>query len=367
MAKHGLFNKKVLAILIALTFTAGTPFSVYATDVTDSNVDETTIETEEKIPEAEEIEEEGTATENVGEERTLQEILPETSDVQAEVPNDVQNDIQSEDRNEDHDIEESEPVTNVLYVDADPVDTTAAEESTEADGCIKITTYKKPQNVVSMVLPIISSDSYSFILDPDGLLAENPDNTVIGEGSTVFFKTKDRENTYSIYADVATAVNKSSLPVKFSVDLKINNFTSEPIAFADLNEVMNSEVPSICFAIVPTEAGIVAEGKEIVPGAPVKSEIATTDALGLAHKEIVLPSFEENFEVETYESDIPNYYIQKYVVKDEANWSTAGFTLYAACSKDADWSSVAKSIYEGGKLSLTLTYRMEPIIEDDDE
>ncbi len=379
MTRHGLLNKKILAVLIALTLTAGTPFSVYATDIDglDVNAEETVIYTEESATVDEEIAEETPVDEEtVGDETVDNESAEEGNvqeiDVQEPTPEAVEEERplveilpeEPDTVDEQQSEETDEAPINVIYIDPEPIDTTAAEETTEADGCVKVTTYVKPQNVVSMVVPIINTDSYSFVLDPEGLLAADSSNTVIGEGSTVFFKVKDKENTYSIYADTATAVNKSSLPVKLTVDIKINNYTSENIAFTDLNEAMNSEEPSLCFAIVPTEAGMVEDGEEIVAGAPDKSEIVVTDSNGAAHKEIILPYFEDNFEIETYESDKPNFYIQKYVAKDDAKWSTVGFTLYAACSKEADWSAVAKSLFEGGRISLTLTYKMEPIVED---
>ncbi len=334
----------------------------------------------EATDETEVVSEESAAEEAVSEENTSEETAAEETvigDTAAEeaIAENAAETVQEETSGNDTASETSERSSDdilshsgsLLMLDPDPDDDVFAEGAAEGSGSMMITTVKKPKNVISMVVPILDAGSYDFVLDPDELLTLDSRNTIIGEGSTVYFRQKDAENTYSLYADIATAVNKSTVPVLLSLELNVENSTGAEINLTDLNGVYNAEIPSLCFAIVPTEFGTVEGDAPAERGMPLKSEMAMIDGEGHAAKELILPGMLDNFELMTFPTEDPNFYTQEYVVKEDVSWPTVGFTLYGACSRDTDWVDVAKGLSNGGKLSLTITYNMTPILNDADE
>ena len=341
MRKNTLFFKSICAVAVSLMLTAGYPFSVYAEDNEPENNIEENLEQE--------------AEETVSQEEAeipVEEIIEAPIITEAEPSSAGTEDTAEEE-------------VNLLMIDPEPEEYTSVEGSAEGSGTLKVTTVVRPKNVVSMIVPIFDELSYDFVIDPEGLLALDPSNTIAGGNSTVFFKSGDSENTYNIFSDVANTVNKSTVPVKLSVDLTVTNSTGADLEFSDLGNVYSADVPALSFAIIPTEIGSVKDGETVQEVIPVKSEMAMTNEQGHASKEIILPGNLDNFEIVTNPTDDPNLFVQEYVAKEDCTWPTVGFMLYGSCSRDANWIDVAQSLRDGGNISITLTYSMTPIVEED--
>ncbi len=401
MAKNVRFYKKLLALATAAVLVAGFPMSVNATEAggfggeseavesmdeepvadDEADTDNETDADAEGITDAEtgenaEVEAENGSDETAaGEETSV--INPDTeegtdvaesdsalndTDLAQEAP-----DSENTDGRETSDVLEREHPAGIIMIDPDPENAVTSEETADASGILKITTVKRPQNVISMVVPVLGAINYNFVMDPEGLLSLNPNNNLVGGESSLYF-IQDDERTYSVLADIATAVNKSTVPVILEVELNVNNATDSDLVLTDLSGVYSAdENPSLCFAILPTEIMTMAEGDSI-PDLPVlKSDMVMIDGQGHAYKEMVLPGSPDNFNLETLITDEDDVYIQEYVPKDDAQWSVAGFTLYGACSRETDWTNVYNSLQDGGRITFTITYRMTPVIEEDEE
>ncbi len=394
MRKNTYFFKKICAITVGAALMMSAPISVYATDLDGVSEEQTEVfeeaedadEVADEVVDIEEIVTNITADEsaegisNEGAEETSadavseeaaeseEQVSIEESEEAAVTDEAVSEDAtESTDTTEATDSEESTHPISLLMLDPDPDDELSVEDSTEGTGSMLITTVKRPKNVVSVVVPILDSYSYDFILDPDNLLSLVDTNNIIGEGGTVYFKKKDAENTYSIYSDIVTAVNKSTVPVDFDIQLTLLKDADLPLAFTGMGETYTADYPVLSFAIVPTEFGTVTGNEPAQDTTPIKSEMAITDENGVANKELVLPGVIDNFDVVTKPTEDPNFYTQEYVVKEDSQWPTVGFALYGSCSKEADWSEVATALYKGKKLSLTLTYKLTPILEDTED
>ncbi len=389
MRKNTIFFKRICAMTVSAALMMGTPLLSYALD-TDVEADSEIAMNEESEPDAEadsEItlnEESEPDAEAALETETSSdtETTPDTNaDVDTSVPivtstTDETNENAEPDSSEteeavvseevsDESSEESSHSTGLLMLDPDPTDDITVEDSAEGSGSLLITTMKRPKNVVSVVVPVLDSYSYDFVLDPEDLLSLDNRNNIIGEGGTVYFKQKDAENTYSIYSDIVTAVNKSTVPVNMRIDLALMKDEEVPLTFTDLGETFVSKEPVLSFAIVPTEYGTVKGGEAAENTTPIKSQMTVTDENGFATKELVLPGVIDNFDIVTKPTEDPLYYTQEYVVKEDSEWPIVGFALYGSCSRDADWSEVAAALYKGKRLSLTLTYRLTPILDEE--
>ncbi len=361
MIKNIRFYKKICALATVAVMVAGFPMSVHATETDDNETEYESVEEEEDDSEDTEEPEEAADEEE-----------DETEEIDKSEDSSDSDDETSEDSEEDDELtyvnplEEDHP-SGVLMLDADPDDAESTEGSAEGIGSIRLTTIKKPKNVVSMVVPILGNIDYDFVLDPEGLVALNPDNNLVDGESSVYFRSYDSDNTYTVFSDMAVAVNKSSVPVIFQVELNVRGASDLGITLTDLRNVYSSETPALCFAILPTGVGTVCGDSEVPDMAVLKSEMATTDGSGYAFKEIVLPGTVDNFEILTLPTDERDVYVQEYKALDDASWSVAGFSLYGACTRNADWSETFDSMLNGGSLYITITYRITPVFEDNED
>ncbi len=267
------------------------------------------------------------------------------------------------------DEEDTEPEPLIIMIDPNPTEGGEAGGESEGNGSLRIRTitYQRPENVISMIVPVTMPHTYDFTLDPQGLLALSEGNTVIGEGSTVFFHHNGEENVYSCLSDFATAVNKSTVPVELTVSLQLCNNANPDLCFTGIGEVDADENMNLGFAIVPTIDAVV-EGNalpEIIT--PNKEGIVATDANGFATTTFLLPGMLENYELVDLPTEEEDFFIQTYVEKEDVTWPVAGYALYGACSRGADWRPLAESLRAGGSLSLQVTYQMKPIIPEPEE
>ena len=385
MAKAIKFYKQVCAVATAVVMVAGNPLCIQATGSGAANTDEEIVQGD--TDDSETDDETGSdgedSTQNGGndvagddsDENNTGNSGNTDSDYADSDDEDDVTDADDESGDEDEDDfegEEADPLdedhpSGILMIDPDPVDVSSAEGGADGSGTVRITTIKKPKNVVSMVVPILDNINYNFVMDPEGLLSLNPENTIIGGESTLYFRSNESDSTYSIFAEVATAINKSTVPVSLEVELEVRGAAENGINITDLNGVHSAETPSMCLAILPTEVGTVKEGESADGLSILKSGMAMTDTSGYAYKEIILPGSVDNFELVTLTTEERDVYVQEYRPLEDANWSAAGFTLYGACSRETDWEDVVKNLQNGGNISFSITYRMTPMIEEEDE
>ncbi len=379
MIKNIRLYKKICAWATVAVMVAGFPMSVHATEPDNNDTEYEAVDVEEDDSEApeevideEEEEVEEVAATSESSEETVSDEEDEAEEPDESVASEDSDDEASAEEADDEELtyvnplEEDHP-SGILMLDADPDEMTTSEGSAEGSGSLKLTTIKKPKNVVSMVVPILGNIDYDFVLDPEGLVALNPNNNLVGGESSVYFRSYDSDNTYTVFADVAVAVNRSTVPVILQVELNVRGASDLGITLTDLKNVHSSETPALCFGILPTEVGTVV-GDSAVPEMPVvKSEMAVTDANGYAFKEIFLPGSVDNFEILTLPTSEQDVYVQEYRALEDARWSTAGFTLYGACTRNADWSETFESMLNGGNLYFTVTYKMTPVFEDNED
>ena len=363
MVKNIRFLKKICAYMTVAVMVAGFPMSVHADEPDDNETEYETTTSEEASEESEDAVDE---TEDDANTDPSEESEPEAGEESGE------EDESADSEGEDDDLTYVDPTgedhpSGVLMLDADPDDNSSTEDSAEGIGSIKLTTIKRPKNVVSMVVPILGNIDYDFVLDPEGLITLNPQNNIVGGESSVYFRTFGSSNTYTVFADIAKAVNKSTVPVILQVELNVRGASDLGITVTDLKNVYSSETPALCFAILPTEVVSVRGDDSVGDLQILKSEMAVTDSNGHAYKEIFLPGSVDNFEILTLPTDEADVYVQEYKALDDASWSAAGFTLYGVCTRNADWSGTFERLLNGGNLNFTITYRMTPVFEDNED
>ena len=255
---------------------------------------------------------------------------------------------------------------SIVMEDPDPDDPVSAEGSIEATGSIKTITIKCPHIVISIVVPTLYDESYDFVLDPNCLISSFYDVGGAEESSkSLLFKSKDPEKVYSLYSDIAGVINKSTVPLKLTVELRVENKTGEEILFSSPEDVNSDDVPSMGFAIIPTETCEIADEEFVEEGTPLEEEMAVTDEEGYAYKEIIIPGSTDNFDVVTNPTDDPDFFIQEYVAKEDCTWFATGFVISGACNENADWDAVSESLANGGSLTFTLTYKVVPLTEEE--
>ena len=377
MAKAIKFYKQVCAVATAVVMVAGNPLCVQATGSGAADTDEEIVQDDtddnEESDDEEDSSDDTEETVNSGNSGSGSGSTGSDDADSDDEDDDTDADDESGDEDEDDfECEEADPLdeehpSGIYMIDPDPVDASSAEGGAGGSGTVRITTIKKPKNVVSMVVPILDNINYDFVMDPEGLIPLNPENTIIGGESTLYFRSNESDSTYSIFAEVATAINKSTVPVSLEVELEVRGTGENGINITDLNGVHSATAPSMCLAILPTEVGTVREGESADDLSILKSGMAMTDASGYAYKEIILPGSVDNFELVTLTTAERDVYVQEYKPLDDANWSAAGFTLYGACSRETDWSDVVQSLKDGGNISFSITYRMTPLIDEEDE
>ena len=113
-------------------------------------------------------------------------------------------------------------------------------------------------DVFSVALPTATDETYSFILDPQGLIEATESAAYSGatfEGDNLYFKTSD--STYGDTSAVLTAVNKSSFGVDISLKATLTGYDGLTVASSADDATSDTEDPAIYLAI-KKEAGTVA-------------------------------------------------------------------------------------------------------------
>ena len=205
------------------------------------------------------------------------------------------------------------------------------------------------EDVVSMVMPVISEDMYNFTLDPQNLLSRYSVNKERYEESSLYFSNSQGEKWYSGISDPAIAKNKSSVPVLLHVSVQLENEAGWSVSYTGMEEVNEGTDTKLSLALVPV--GVNPENEEPV-----------------LHKEQRIDINEDGFaEMDLYLSGTPENFDQvgdKYVAKEDANWTELGFAIMGACNTNADWSEMNERSALGEQIKVRVSYRMDVLTDE---
>ncbi len=232
-----------------------------------------------------------------------------------------------------------------------------------------------PDDVVSVVLPVTTNETYDFIMDPIGLinLYYNGSRNIEDDYPSLYFPNSEKKN--STTSNVATFINKSSVPVLLNVNLSVTYADDNPVTYTDRTSVEIDNNNNISFSIIPSELGSAdknatqAENKALVNDQAI--DIGTD---GTASATFYLASDENNFNkiLSNGSEDAPADSVDalknnlKYILleSDTATWSTAGFAITGSCNRKADWFEFAKLSNQGSSLSIHVSYNMTKLTEE---
>jgi len=208
----------------------------------------------------------------------------------------------------------------------------------------------RPDDVVSMVMPVITDDMYNFTLDPNDFLSRYSEDREYYDGSGLYFKNAGETVKYSGISDAAMGTNKSSVPVVMKASLELHNENGWDIKYTDLDDVVKGEDRNISFALVPVSG----EGDEQVLH---KDRQISIDKDGHAEVTLYLDAERDNFE----EKD------GKLVEKDSVSWNQTGFAVAGKLNTAGDWKEIVTKGTEGEKIYINIKCRMRPATQEEQE
>lgn len=180
------------------------------------------------------------------------------------------------------------------------------------------------QETISIEFPVFSEDGkspFDFILDPQGLI--NATNAVryggrsFEEGATLYFENTNGEYDFSSTSDFLTIINRSSVPVRVSVNACLDDMEkisiSADTSFADMQAHLY---------------------------------LALVDDRGS-----VIPFDEEGKAQMIYEMEC----------QDENGYAVYSFALTGACNPNADWSLISV------KPQITVSWTVQPMVKEEGE
>ncbi len=206
----------------------------------------------------------------------------------------------------------------------------------------------RPDDVVSMVMPVMTDDMYTFTLDPNDFLSRYSDDREYYDGSGLYFKNAGETVKYSGISDSAMGTNKSSVPVVMKASLELHNENGWDLKYTDLDDVSKGEDRNISFALVPVSG----EGDEQVLH---KDRQISIDKDGHAEVTLYLDSDRDNFE----EKD------GKLVEKESVSWNQTGFAVAGKLNAAGDWKEIMTKGTEGEKIYINIKCRMRPATQEE--
>ena len=209
-----------------------------------------------------------------------------------------------------------------------------------------------PEDVISMVMPVISDSMYDFVLDPSDLLSRYSVNKEEYRKSSIYFTNHDKEIiSHSGISDPAMAINKSSVPVFLRASIQIENEDGWPVSYSSIEGAMEGSGNTIAFSLIPVVFNRESGEQMLYPELQ-----AETDEKGYAEISLLIDGSEDNFD----------RIGDRYVAKEEADWSSVGFAVSGVCNTNADWGEIDKRSAAGEKLRIRVTYGMG-VIKDEEE
>ena len=208
----------------------------------------------------------------------------------------------------------------------------------------------RPDDVVAMVMPVMTNDMYNFTIDPYNLLGRYASGEGSYDNSGFYFKNAGEELVYSDTSDAAMAKNKSSVPVFMYVTIDMENKDEWPVDFRDMDAVGEGEDTSMSLAIVPV-------GEEDGEKVYYTDRQIDIDRDGHAEAVFYLDGTPDNFQV--WEGGV--------VAREDAEWSSLGFAVTGKCNSQGDWSEIFSRADQGEKMVLRVSCRMKPLSPEERE
>lgn len=218
------------------------------------------------------------------------------------------------------------------------------------------------EDIVNMVMPVVTDETYDFVMDSGDLLSRFSDNRDDYEKASLYFYNTTGEKSHTNTSDVAMAKNKSSVPVLLYVTFQVENEYGWDVNFTDMDSVEADEGKNISFAIIPVSSNNIKEENEDSEetGEPddgyrfFKDKMINIDENGKAEMILYLPGTPDNFDVVE----------GMYMAKDDAVWSSMGFAVTGACNTKADWSEFNDRVAQGESIGIHISYRMDTLTEE---
>lgn len=220
------------------------------------------------------------------------------------------------------------------------------------------------EDVVNMIMPVISDETYNFVMDTDNLLSRFSDNKDDYEKASLYFNNTSGVKRHTNTSDAALAKNKSSVPVLMYVTLQVENYYGWDLNYTDMDSVEADEGRNISFALIPVSGNRIedSEGEEDTSSDEQSNKEYTLltdkkisiDETGKAEMVLYLPGTSDNFDI-----------IEgMYMAKDDALWSSLGFAVTGTCNTKADWKDVDDKSAEGENIGIHISYRMDTLTEE---
>ena len=206
------------------------------------------------------------------------------------------------------------------------------------------------QDVVNMVMPVVSDETYDFVLDSQNLLSRYSVNKDSYEKSSLYFTNSTGDKMHTGISDPAIAKNKSTVPVLLYVTLQVENEYGWPVNYTDMDSVEADGKTNISFALIPVGGD---DDDRII----YKDRMIAIDETGKAEMVLYLPGTVDNFDLIG----------DKYMAKEDADWSSLGFAITGACNTNANWSDINDRSEMGETLRIHVSYRMDLLDEEQEK
>lgn len=197
-------------------------------------------------------------------------------------------------------------------------------------------------DIYQVVMPTNTEGVFDFILDPQGLINETDGAMYKGKSfekdCTVFFHRSDGKvkEDYTRKSDFVTIMNKSTMPVEVSLEVKVDPASLAGIEMTEDSKFKKDKSASLYLAVV--------DGKKEVPigkdGVTIRKtiEAAPDGAYG----------YEYNNDTEKYEYGLKEN-------TEENIFDKYSFQLTGAANEKGDWSALTKAVPE-----ILVTWKVLP-------
>lgn len=203
----------------------------------------------------------------------------------------------------------------------------------EVEGSVETAIYQ-------VVLPTVSSNTFDFIIDPQGLINKTKGAAYEGktfeENSTLFFKRTDgkvRED-YSSTSDVITITNKGSKAIDVSLSIRVSPESLGGIQLSGDWEFSNDKSASIYLALV--------DGENVVPIGP--------DGITM---DVTVDAAPEGAYEYGYDKEKAQYTYQLRENDSGIEFGSYSFQITGAANGNGDWSKLT-----GAKPQISVAWKV---------
>lgn len=233
-------------------------------------------------------------------------------------------------------------IMTVILIWSLQMDVSAGDVSQSHTPDINKLTADVETDLYQVVMPTDTDGIFDFILDPQGLINETDgalhDGKSFEENCTVFFRRSDGEakEDYSCKSDLVTIMNKSTMPVEVSLEVKVKPSSLEGIKMTEDSKFKKDKSASLYLAVI--------DGKKEVPvgkdGVTIRKMIEAAPDGAYA--------YEYNSDTKKYE-----YGLKKNI--EENTFDKYSFRLTGVANKKGDWAAFTKVVPE-----LLVTWKVLP-------